>query len=297
MGSKMGVSKPIPAHCSDEHLLFYADRELPPWQRWRIHRHVSQCGRCRDRMATLRSMLTDLRHDQIEMLDPGDSSGPRGLLRARLAEVRVAELDQPRTKHPALQRAFVRVLAYASILAILGSAAIGLYRHRAYNMAGYAQPLPDPAYTPGSTRSVALDQLCNASADVVADVPVDLQQKVFREYGIKDAPATEFEVDYLITPGLGGSEDVRNLWPEPHGNIEWNSYVKDQLEDRLHSMVCQHQIGLTEAQRAIASNWIVAYKKYFHTERPLLPGELRTESHTPRLLRLLAQRSLLMRAY
>lgn len=291
----MGVSKPVTAHCSDERLLFYADGELPLWQRWRVGRHVSQCERCRDRMAALRSMLTGVQR-QIATLDPEayvrtDSAGPRALLKAR-----IAELDR-QPKHIAPHRALARVLAYASILAVLGSAAMGLYRHRAPNATAYAKPLPDPVYTPGSTRAVALEQICSASADAVADVPADLRQKVFREYGIKGAPAAEFEVDYLITPGLGGSEDVRNLWPEPHGNTEWNSYVKDQLEDRLHSMVCRHQIRLDEAQHAIASNWIAAYKKYFHTERPLPPGEIRTENRAPGLLRRLAVLSLSMRVY
>jgi anti-sigma factor RsiW len=297
MDSKMGTSKPAPAHYSDEHLLFYADGELSAWQGWRVRRHLSQCPHCRDRMGALQSMLTGLQRDQIDMLEPSaDSAGSRALLRARIRG-RTAELNRQRPPYLAPQQAFVRVLAYATILAILGSAALGLYRHRAFNTAAYAQPLPDPTYTPGSIRSVALDQLCSASSDAVANVPADLQQRVFREYGIKGTPAAEFEVDYLITPGLGGSEDVRNLWPEPHRNTQWNSYVKDQLEDRLHNMVCEHQIGLGEAQHAIASNWIVAYKKYFHTERPLLPDELRTENHAPALLRRLARRSLLMHTY
>lgn len=238
-------------------------------------------------------MLTGLQRGQVQDRNHStDSTGPRALLRAR-----IAELDRQNTRHATLQHTWVRVVAYGTVLAILGSAAIGLYRHRQTNAIAYAQPLPDPTYTPGSTRPVALEQLCSASPDAVADVPPDLQQKIFREYGIQGTPAAEFEVDYLITPGLGGSEDVRNLWPEPHGNTQWNSYVKDQLEDRLHNMVCEHQIGLVEAQHAIASNWIVAYKKYFHTERPLSSSELRTENHSSVFLPRMASRSLLMRAY
>ena len=130
--------------------------------------------------------------------------------------------------------------------------------------------LPDPAFTPGATREVALSDLCSAdSDDVVRNVPRALQQKVFQEYGLHGVPASEFEVDYLITPGLGGSDDVRNLWPQPHFNTTWNSYVKDQLEDRLHHMVCEHKVSLNEAQQEIASNWIAAYKKYFRTDQPL----------------------------
>jgi hypothetical protein len=45
--------------------------------------------------------------------------------------------------------------------------------------------------------------------------------------------------------------------------------VKDALEDRLREMVCDGTLDLSEAQREIAGNWIGAYKKYFHTDRPL----------------------------
>jgi hypothetical protein len=59
------------------------------------------------------------------------------------------------------------------------------------------------------------------------------------------------------------------LWPEPHSNTPWNSYVKDQLEDRLHRLVCEHKEPLEQAQRDIARNWISAYKEYYRTDRPL----------------------------
>ena len=45
--------------------------------------------------------------------------------------------------------------------------------------------------------------------------------------------------------------------------------MKDELEDWLRDMVCDGKLDLTEAQKEIAENWIAAYKKYFHTERPL----------------------------
>ena len=100
-------------------------------------------------------------------------------------------------------------------------------------------------------------------------VPVSLQQQVFREYGLADAKPEAYEVDYLITPELGGSSDIRNLWPQPYSSSVWNAHVKDALEERLHEMVCAGEIDLETAQRDIATNWILAYKKYFHTDRPL----------------------------
>jgi hypothetical protein len=134
----------------------------------------------------------------------------------------------------------------------------------------YARLRPDPAFTPGLTRSVSLTDLCATDHDeVVRAVPAALQQRVLGEYGIKEMPSDEYEVDYLITPGLGGADDVRNLWPQPHGNTRWNSYVKDQLEDHLHGMVCDGRLTLEVAQRDIATDWIAAYKKYFHTDEPM----------------------------
>ena len=52
-------------------------------------------------------------------------------------------------------------------------------------------------------------------------------------------------------------------------SIIWSSArVKDELEERLHQLVCEQKVDLTEAQREIATDWISAYKKYFHTETP-----------------------------
>ena len=79
----------------------------------------------------------------------------------------------------------------------------------------------------------------------------------------------DFEVDFLITPGLGGSNDIHNLWPERYYSTVWNASVKDELEDRLPEMVSNGELDLSTAQRDISTDWIVAYKKYFHTDRPL----------------------------
>jgi len=68
---------------------------------------------------------------------------------------------------------------------------------------------------------------------------------------------------------LGGADDIRNLWPQSYSATAWNAQVKDALEDRLREMVCDGSLDLTQAQQEIAGNWIAAYKKYFHTDKPL----------------------------
>jgi hypothetical protein len=79
----------------------------------------------------------------------------------------------------------------------------------------------------------------------------------------------EYELDYLITPELGGVADQRNLWPERYASGVWNARVKDDLEELLPQLVCDGTLALATAQRDIANDWIAAYKKYFRTDRPI----------------------------
>jgi hypothetical protein len=91
----------------------------------------------------------------------------------------------------------------------------------------------------------------------------------FGQAEAKRAAPEAYEVDYLITPELGGTTDIRNLWPEPYYDTAWNAHVKDQLEERLHEMVCRGDVDLATAQQDISKDWIAAYRKYFHTDHPI----------------------------
>ena len=130
---------------------------------------------------------------------------------------------------------------------------------------------PDPSLTPGATVLLSRHELCRESNTKNKDVPVALQRRIFDEYGIYTRRPSAYEVDYLITPALGGAEDIRNLWPQSYSAAVWNAKVKDSLEDRLHELVCEGKLDLATAQQDISSDWIAAYKKYFHTDRPLEP--------------------------
>jgi hypothetical protein len=72
---------------------------------------------------------------------------------------------------------------------------------------------------------------------------------------------SKYEEDHLISLQLGGSPtDPKNLWPEPwDGN---NARVKDVIETKLKKMVCTGIMKLSEAQKAISTNWVAAYNKY-----------------------------------
>jgi hypothetical protein len=128
---------------------------------------------------------------------------------------------------------------------------------------------PKITLTPGETRNVSLADVCrDESWGAPRAIPISLRQQVFHEYGIRDAHHGAYEVDYLITPELGGADSIRNLWPEPYSAV-WNAHVKDKLEQRLHGLVCSGQVDLATAQRDLSRDWIGAYKKYFRTEQPM----------------------------
>ena len=80
-------------------------------------------------------------------------------------------------------------------------------------------------------------------------------------YGYSDVSVAHYEEDHLIPLELGGDGYAPgNLWPEPYAGT--GARVKDQLENRLHDLVCAGQLGLRDAQQAIAANWYLAYERY-----------------------------------
>ncbi len=61
---------------------------------------------------------------------------------------------------------------------------------------------------------------------------------------------------------LGGSNSIRNLWPEADSVAADGAASKDRLENQLHALVCTGQLSLPTAQQAVASNWYSAYHRY-----------------------------------
>jgi hypothetical protein len=123
--------------------------------------------------------------------------------------------------------------------------------------------VPDPKLTPGDAFEVTVQDICVPGySRKVRNVPAEMKREVYEEYGITSHGPGDYEVDHLIPLELGGSNSIKNLWPESHRTSPWNAQVKDRLEAKLHELVCSGQLDLKTAQKAIASNWIEAYKTY-----------------------------------
>jgi len=153
-------------------------------------------------------------------------------------------------------------------------------------VSAFAIDLPDPNKTPGDAltkvpderaadcissktgRSVSagdtltLQMVCASGyTQCVRKVSAATKRRVYMNYGLT-GNHTGFcnsdqgcEVDHLISLELGGSNDIKNLWPEPYENERFNAHVKDQLENFLHTEVCAGRISLKQAQKEISENW------------------------------------------
>ncbi len=117
------------------------------------------------------------------------------------------------------------------------------------------QVLPDSACTPGAILTTDASVVCvSGYAISVRDVPLEERKQAFLEYGIPYTDRSNYELDHLISLELGGSNDISNLWPEPH-NLSYGSFTKDKFENHLHDQVCSGKLSLTQAQYEISSNW------------------------------------------
>ncbi len=122
--------------------------------------------------------------------------------------------------------------------------------------------LPNPQMTPGDTLDVTKADICVPGySSKVRDVPQSVKDQVYQEYGIPSHKPGQYEVDHLISLELGGSNSIKNLWPESYSG-QWNAHVKDKLENKLHQLVCDGSLDLKTAQHAISTDWVSAYQKY-----------------------------------
>jgi hypothetical protein len=71
-----------------------------------------------------------------------------------------------------------------------------------------------------------------------------------------------YEVDHLIPLELGGSNSIKNLFPEA-ARPKPGFHQKDRLENRLHKEVCDATMTLHHASHQIAVNWLRAYHREF----------------------------------
>jgi hypothetical protein len=129
--------------------------------------------------------------------------------------------------------------------------------------------VPNPTKTPGAALEVTAADICVPGySKRVRNVPVAVKREAYASYGILSHEPGEYEVDHLISLELGGSNSLKNLWPESYRTHPWNAHVKDALENELHRRVCAGTVDLAKAQYVISHNWVIGYRAYVHQTPP-----------------------------
>ena len=260
-------------HPTDTTLLMALDREIPPPRLEALHQHLIACDGCRSRLTAFEAAAADSAH-LCHGVAPAEAA-TIGVLRARLQQ-RMREVGDEWDR--SLLFRVRRSVSSVPLIARFGmSVALLVVLVRFVRPVGLAEPtfpprtesLPVSLLTPGAIADITAADLCSGAAPRRTGVPAAVRQQVLRQYRMEHVPASEYELDYLITPELGGVADARNLWPERYESGPWNAHIKDDLERLLSRQVCSGSIDLAHAQHEIASNWIDAYKKHFNTDRPI----------------------------
>ena len=131
---------------------------------------------------------------------------------------------------------------------------------------GFASELPNKALTPGQARIVTLHDLCTTSTSLVRNVLESTKNQVFANYKMKGNDRSicseGYEIDHLISLELGGSNDIKNLWPQSYCGDN-NAHKKDKLENELHRQICLGKISIQDAQQCISSDWEMCYIKTY----------------------------------
>ncbi len=238
------------SHVSEKELLMWVDGELSRRASSWVDEHLEICEACRSRAIECTQSLAEVS-------------------RAYHSEVRALELPLiVRQRMEVQRRSVAQWLALACSIAVALGVAGWLIVGERSSEQNYQAAFPDLRLTPGATSAVSLQDVCSGSApDNDPAVPDSLKREVFQEYGLDDAEES-YEIDFLVTPQLGGAASIRNLWPQPAMKTAWNARAKDELEDRLHFLVCSGKLDLRTAQRELSEDWVAAYKKYFGTEQP-----------------------------
>jgi len=249
-------------HVDDGALVARRHHELSASRAAAIDAHLETCESCRTRADALVGAEMSVRMAVRSHADPDHH------LRARAALTRALdrEADHPRPLVSRVAAVLAPALAMAAAVAVAIALAYGA-RSRAVADTDSSPVLPIARLTPGATASLTASQLCSGETPSRA-VPAAVARRVLRAYAMEDLSPAEYELDALITPELGGTTAVENLWPQRYTGGVWTAYVKDEIEDHLRDLVCGGALDLRTAQHDMATNWIAAYQKYFGRDLP-----------------------------
>ena len=247
-------------HLTDRDLLRAIDDELPWWRRSRARAHLTTCEACRMRIDHAAAVLAYAGGHDV------GTASDAAVQRARLARSLAAQAG---ARRGGWRTTLLSSRVAVAVGLVTVAAVFGLGRLPGIGPEGSVFLRPRADLTPGATRAVSVADICGAARySHHRQISAAVQARVFGSYGADLDDAAAYELDYLITPELGGADEPANLWPQPFSWTPWNAYVKDELELYLHAEVCAGRMELATAQREIAGDWIASYQRHFNTLTP-----------------------------
>jgi len=133
--------------------------------------------------------------------------------------------------------------------------------------------LPNVKLTPGAvnpsvTQANIRTTICVSGWTATVRPPVSYTNKLkFNQlnsgYNLNgDLNMKDYEEDHIVPLEVGGNpSSPLNLFPEPR-HIKLSAFLKDQLENRIHRLVCSGQLSLKSGQAIFLTNWEKGYAKY-----------------------------------
>lgn len=86
-------------------------------------------------------------------------------------------------------------------------------------------------------------------------MPDEIRHAVSADYGLPYRVHDAYEAHHLIPLELGGSNSIRNLWPQPKGGSHPGYQAKERLEDHLHALVFAGSLSI-RVQVSAAPLWL-----------------------------------------
>jgi hypothetical protein len=122
-------------------------------------------------------------------------------------------------------------------------------------------PVPDDTLTPGAVKPG-----CTYPVPAGRNVTSTTRAQVFAVYHYTGpTDLAHVELDHRVPHSLCGTDDARNLWPEPYDGAPVSTYVhnmKDRLEALIASKVRYGSMTLAAAQALFEGDWRKAFCTY-----------------------------------
>ena len=134
-------------------------------------------------------------------------------------------------------------------------------------------PYPNPSLTPGAAETLNVEDLTRryngkTYSEAHRGVSEVAKQKVYDAYGVeKPKKPGMYEMDHFWPVCAGGSNDPKNLWPQPldiyHKGANWGYKQKDLLEKSICRKIAAGLISSKELRNIFeqwVTDWIKLYK-------------------------------------